>query len=174
MGPRFVCKRVKRFTLLQPLPHCWNEHAYFHSRPDHFLCNPPPSRPHARQALVKIVLTTVGILAIVLGVIGIFVPLLPTTPFLLLAAACFARSNKDMQNWLLNHRLFGSYLRNYEEGRGIPFRAKVLALVLMWSSLAYAAWRYESLWLRLLIVSTGAAVSMFLLRLPTSSGPPSD
>ena len=115
---------------------------------------------------MKIVLTVIGIVAIALGVIGIFVPLLPTTPFLLLAAACFARSSKGMHDWLMNHRLFGDYLRNYEQGRGIPVRAKLLALVMMWSSLAYAAWRYESTWLRVLIVIVGAGVSIYLLRLP--------
>ena len=115
---------------------------------------------------MKIVLTVIGIVAIALGVIGIFVPLLPTTPFLLLAAACFARSSKGMHDWLMNHRLFGDYLRNYEQGRGIPVRAKLLALVMMWSSLAYAAWRYESIWLRVLIVIVGAGVSIYLLRLP--------
>ena len=116
---------------------------------------------------VKIVLTVIGIVAIALGVIGIFVPLLPTTPFLLLAAACFARSSKGMHDWLMHHRLFGDYLRNYEQGRGIPARAKVLALVMMWSSLAYAAWRYESVWLRVLIAAVGAGVSIYLVRLPS-------
>lgn len=122
---------------------------------------------------MKLLLTIVGMLAIVLGVIGIFLPLLPTTPFLLLAAACFARSSKGMHDWLMNHRLFGDYLCNYEAGRGIPAQAKVLALVMMWSSLAYAAWRYESLWLRVLIVMVGAGVSIYLLRLPTYVKPDS-
>ncbi len=117
---------------------------------------------------MKLLLNIIGILAIVLGVIGIFLPLLPTTPFLLLAAACFARSSKRMHAWLMHHRLFGDYLRNYEEGRGIPASAKVVALVMMWSSLAYAGWRYESLWLRALLLTVGAGVSIYLWRLPTS------
>ncbi len=116
---------------------------------------------------MKLLLTIVGTLAIVLGVIGIFLPLLPTTPFLLLAAACFARSSKSMHDWLMNHPLFGDYLRNYEEGRGIPARAKVVALVMMWSSLSYAVWRYESMWLRALLLAVGAGVSIYLWRLPT-------
>lgn len=115
---------------------------------------------------MKLLLTMVGIVAIVLGVIGIFLPLLPTTPFLLLAAACFARSSTRMHNWMMSHRLLGEYLRNYEQGRGIPARAKVIALVMMWSSLTYAAWRYEALWLRVLILIIGAGVSIYLVRLP--------
>lgn len=116
---------------------------------------------------MKLLLTIIGMLAIVLGVIGIFLPLLPTTPFLLLAAACFARSSKPMHDWLMGHRLFGKFLRNYEEGRGIPARAKAAALVMMWSSLAFAVWRYETLWLRVLLVVVGIGVSIYLLRLPT-------
>ncbi|MEJ7808629.1 MAG: YbaN family protein [Telluria sp.] len=116
---------------------------------------------------MKLLLTLVGMLAIVLGVIGIFLPLLPTTPFLLLAAACFARSSTRMHDWMMQHRLFGDYLRNYEAGRGIPARAKLLALVMMWSSLSYAVWRFESLWLRVLIVTIGAGVSIYLLLLPS-------
>ena len=116
---------------------------------------------------MKLALNIVGVLAILLGIMGIFLPLLPTTPFLLLAAACFSRSSVTMHNWLLSHRVFGAYLRNYQEGRGIPARAKVLALVMMWSSMGYAAWRYPALWLCLLLLAIGAGVSIYLLRLPT-------
>lgn len=117
---------------------------------------------------MKLVLNIIGALAVLLGIIGIFLPLLPTTPFLLLAAACFARGSERMHTWLMDHRMFGSYLRAYQEGKGIPARAKVLALVMMWSSLAYAAWRFEPVWLRLALLMVGAGVSLYLLRLPTS------
>jgi uncharacterized membrane protein YbaN (DUF454 family) len=116
---------------------------------------------------MKPALNIIGVLAVLLGIAGVFLPLLPTTPFLLLAAACFARSNERMHKWLLSNRVFGEYLRNYEAGRGIPARAKALALLMMWCSLAYAAWRYEDGWLRLLLLATGTAVSIYLLRLPT-------
>ena len=116
---------------------------------------------------MKLVLTICGTLSLLLGILGIFLPLLPTTPFLLLASACFARSSTRAHNWLLSHGVFGEYLRNYEAGRGIPARAKVLALVMMWTSLVYAAWRFEPLWLRLLLLAVGAGVSVYLLRLPT-------
>ncbi len=116
---------------------------------------------------MKLVLNLVGVLAVLLGVIGIFVPLLPTTPFILLAAACFARASPRMHGWLLNHRLFGSLLRNYQEGRGIPARAKLLALAMMWPSLAYAMWRVEVLWLQCALLLIGGCVSAYLLRLPT-------
>ena len=119
---------------------------------------------------MKLVLNIVGVLAVLLGLIGIVVPLLPTTPFLLLAAACFARGSQRLHGWLLNNRLFGRFLSDYEQGRGIPARAKVIALLMMWSSLVLALWRYESLTLRLVLVATGVGVSIYLLRLPTRAG----
>jgi uncharacterized membrane protein YbaN (DUF454 family) len=120
---------------------------------------------------MKLALYIVGVLAVLLGIIGIFLPLLPTTPFLLLALACFARSSQRTHTWLLSHGVFGEYLRNYEEGRGIPARAKALALLMMWTSLAYAAWRYDAVWLRLLLLLIGSSVSVYLLRLPTCARP---
>lgn len=120
----------------------------------------------------KLVLNIVGVLALVLAVLGLFLPLLPTTPFLLLAAACFARSSERMHARLLNHKMFGSYLRAYEEGRGIPARAKVIALVMMWSSLSFCVWRFDKLWLQAGLLLTGIGVTIYLMRLPTSSPRP--
>lgn len=116
---------------------------------------------------MKLVLNIVGVLALVLGVIGIVVPLLPTTPFLLLAAACFARGSQRMHGWLLNNRVFGKFISDYEQGRGIPARAKVIALLMMWSSLLLAMWRYESLTVRLVLLAVGTGVTVYLMRLPT-------
>ncbi|MFH0931814.1 MAG: YbaN family protein, partial [Candidatus Zixiibacteriota bacterium] len=65
-----------------------------------------------------------------LGVLGIFLPLLPTTPFLLLAAACYARSSKRFYNWLLNNRWFGSYIKDYKEGKGVPSKVKAISISL--------------------------------------------
>ena len=67
-----------------------------------------------------------------LGVIGIFIPVLPTTPFLLLAAACYARGSRRLYTWLMKNRLFGIYIRNYMEGKGMPFRVKLVTLSLLW------------------------------------------
>lgn len=117
---------------------------------------------------MKLALTIAGVLCVLLGIVGIFLPLLPTTPFLLLAAACFARGDSRMHHWLLNHRVFGSYLRDYQAGKGIPARAKLLAMLMMWTSLAYAGWRFEFWWLRLLLLAVGMGVSIYLLRLPTA------
>ncbi len=117
---------------------------------------------------MKLLYQVVGVLAVLLGVLGIFLPLLPTTPFLLLAAACFARSSERMHRALLTHPVCGRFLSDFEQGKGIPARAKALALLMMWSSLGMALWRYELPALRVLLVLIGAAVSLYLLRLPTA------
>ena len=117
---------------------------------------------------MKLAFNIAGCLAVLLGVIGIFLPLLPTTPFLLLAAACFARGSTRMHGWLLQHPLFGKFLSDYEQGRGIPARAKVVALLMMWTSLLVAIWRVDAPAVHLLLAAIGAGVSIYLLRLPTA------
>ncbi len=122
---------------------------------------------------MKIILNFVGIVAVILGVLGIFLPLLPTTPFLLLASACFARASPRMHNWLRTNRVFGKYLRDYENGRGIPLRGKVWILIFMWGSMSYSIWRTDHLWVRLLIIAVGACVTVYLTRfVPTMRIPP--
>ena len=86
---------------------------------------------------MKIFLAILGCAAFVLGVVGIFVPLLPTTPFLLLAAALWVRSSPRLYEWLLAHRCFGGYIRNFRENRAIPLRAKVVSIALMWGTMLY-------------------------------------
>ncbi|MBQ5949387.1 YbaN family protein [Massilia sp. ST3] len=119
-----------------------------------------------------------GVLAVILGILGIFLPLLPTTPFLLLASACFARGSERLHRWLLSHRVFGAYLRNFEEGRGIPLKAKVVATALLWLSLLGAMRRVDHLGLQALLLATGIGVSTYMwrylptLRLPRQEKPP--
>lgn len=114
---------------------------------------------------MKTALIIVGALAVILGVVGIFLPLLPTTPFLLLASACFARGSTRLHGWLLNNPVCGSYIRSYEEGRGIPPRAKVMALALLWASMAVSITIVEPLPLKLMLGAIGLAVSVYLVRL---------
>jgi uncharacterized protein len=77
-----------------------------------------------------------GTLSTGLGIIGIFVPILPTTPFLLLAAACYMRSSERFYRWLINDRIFGAYVRNYIEGKGMPVRIKMFTILLLWLTIA--------------------------------------
>lgn len=81
---------------------------------------------------MRIFLILCGCLAVVLGILGIFLPLLPTTPFLLLAAACFFRSSPRLYNWLISHKRMGPYIRNFREHRAIPLKAKVISVSMVW------------------------------------------
>jgi uncharacterized membrane protein YbaN (DUF454 family) len=109
-----------------------------------------------------------GGLAVLLGILGLFLPLLPTTPFLLLASWCFARGSDRLHRWLLSHRVFGEYLRNFEAGRGIPLKAKIVATVMLWGSLLMAMRRFDGIAIPALLALTGACVSLYLWRfLPT-------
>ncbi|MBS4538796.1 DUF454 family protein [Clostridium sp. D2Q-11] len=74
--------------------------------------------------IIKGILVFIGTLSVILGVIGIFLLLLPTTPFLLLAAACYIRGSKKFYNWLISNRFFGKYIKNYSEGKGIALKTK--------------------------------------------------
>lgn len=85
-----------------------------------------------RPTVKRKLLIGAGTLSTGLGIIGIFVPILPTTPFLLLAAACYMRSSDRFYQWLVSNRIFGNYVKNYIEGRGMPVRIKVLTILLLW------------------------------------------
>ena len=94
-----------------------------------------------------------GTVCVALGILGIFLPILPTTPFLLLAAYCYTRGSDRFYNWLLNRSWFGGYIRNYREGRGIPLKQKLLSIALLWLTIGYAigvvvtTWWLEGLFL---------------------------
>lgn len=119
----------------------------------------------------KWLLLSAGILAVGLGVVGAFVPLLPTTPFLLLAAACFARSSDRHYEWLLNHRWMGAYVRNYREHKATTRRVKVVTLALLWGSIGYAAIVVADGWVvRALLLSVAAGVTIHVLSLRVVTG----
>jgi len=108
-----------------------------------------------------------GTLCTGLGIIGIFVPILPTTPFLLLAAACYMRSSERFYRWLTNNRVFGAYVTNYIEGRGMPLRIKILTIVLLWLAIGLSAtFAVQSLAIRIILicVAVGVTVHIVLIR----------
>lgn len=117
---------------------------------------------------LRTLLIIAGTLCVVLAMIGILFPILPTTPFLLLAAVCYARSSDRFYRWLMNNAIFGSYIRNYREGRGIPLKQKIITIVLLWLSIGYAAWQAApQWWLKLILVGIAAGVTLHLLRTKT-------
>jgi uncharacterized membrane protein YbaN (DUF454 family) len=109
-----------------------------------------------------------GSISLALGIIGIFLPLLPTTPFLLLTAACYARGSERLHNWLLNNKLFGKYIRNYREGKGIPARSKVLALTLLWLTIGFSIFYViPILIVQIILLTIATLVSIYIISLPT-------
>ena len=89
--------------------------------------------------LIRRVWIGAGTIFVGLGTLGMFLPLLPTTPFLLLAAACYARGSKRFYNWLVSNRWFGNYIKNYRERKALPLRIKAFSIVLLWATIGYSA-----------------------------------
>ena len=117
---------------------------------------------------MKCVFLVIGFLSVALGFVGIFVPVLPTTPFLLLAAALFFRSSPRAYAWLMQHRWLGPSIRSFREDRAIPLRAKVLALSLLWiTSVHCIVFLFDSWWLRLLMGGIAVGVTVYLLSFKT-------
>lgn len=99
---------------------------------------------------------------------GLLVPVLPTAPFVLLAAACFLRSSERLHRWLVSHPVFGRHVADFLAGRGLRWRTKTVALVTLWASVLASAILFVPLLLvDLLLVAVAGAVSVYLLRLPT-------
>jgi uncharacterized membrane protein YbaN (DUF454 family) len=123
---------------------------------------------------MKIVLTIIGYIAVALGVLGIFLPLLPTTPFLLLASACFVRSSPRLHKKLMDSPL-GLYIKAYADGRGLPRHAKIILMILLWTSLLYSSTRIDQLELKFFLGLIGIVATVFILRIKSSnSGGPAN
>ena len=117
---------------------------------------------------MKWILTILGLLALGLGILGIFLPVLPTTPLLLLAAALFLRSNRGLYDWLLNHPRLGPYIRNFMEYKAIPLKIKVLSVSLVWITLLNCAIFVAEHWaFRLFFIVLAAAISVHILSYKT-------
>ena len=120
-----------------------------------------------RHAGVRYLLLTIGWVSVLLGVIGIFLPVLPTTPFLLLAAACFMRSSARFYHWLVGHPQLGPWIHAYLDGQGIPLRGKVYAIGLMWLSIGLSCYLVPMIWARGFMLTSAVLVSLYILRQKT-------
>ena len=127
------------------------------------------------QKLVRALWLIAGTICVVLGAIGIVLPILPTTPFLLAAAACYYKSSERMHRWLLNNKWLGEYIRNYTEGKGLTKKTKITALIVLWITISFSTvFMLHRLLpaplvlpIQLVMMVIAIAVSIHILRLPT-------
>ena len=114
----------------------------------------------------KILYFIAGSLSIILGVIGIFVPLLPTVPFLLLASYCYAKSSGNFYLWLMTNRFFGKMIKDYKEGRGVPLWTKIASISFLWCVMGYSIiYHVESTTIKVVMILVGVAVTIHLMML---------
>ncbi len=116
----------------------------------------------------KFLLITAGIISVFLAFLGIFLPILPTTPFLLLAAFLFSKSSDKFYNWLINNKFFGSFIKNYRDGKGVSRQAKFISLTSLWlvmgSTIIYAI---HIIYIKILLLLIAIAVTVHLFKIPT-------
>jgi uncharacterized membrane protein YbaN (DUF454 family) len=117
-------------------------------------------------ALKRYLVIALGTICLAIGIVGIFTPILPTTPFLLLAAYCYLRSSQRFYRWLMNNRVFGSYIRSYTEGRGIPLKVKLFTIALLWVTIGISIWLVANtiVTVVLLVVAVGVSLHIAFIR----------
>jgi len=120
-----------------------------------------------KNPILRAIVIAFAWLNVVCGVIGIFLPVVPTTPFLLLAAACFIRTSPRFYHWLTSHPKLGKYIVYYLEGKGLPVKAKIYTLVTMWFTMSVSMYIAPIIWVKVAPPLIGALVTVYILRLPT-------
>ena len=112
-------------------------------------------------------LITIGWLSVILGVIGAFLPILPTPPFILFAAWCFARSSERFYQWIIENKYFGPIITEWEKGNGISRKTRTRALLMMWFSLCFSMLVIRQCWAVLLLSSIGVFATLYLFKQPS-------
>lgn len=116
----------------------------------------------------KAILIFLGTVCVGLGVLGIFLPLMPTTVFLLMAAYCYSKSSEKFHNWLMTNKLFGKYISDYKSGKGISFRQKISTIAILWASIGFSIYYVaDKFWLTLLLAAVAIGVTVHLLWIKT-------
>lgn len=119
---------------------------------------------HSSNKAITFLFVILGLISLGLGILGIFLPLLPTTPFLLLSAALFTRSSKRLYNWLINHKYLGTHIQNYTHHKTISRKSKIASVLLLWLTiLSSVFFVVNHIWLKLLLLFIALAVSWHIL-----------
>jgi uncharacterized membrane protein YbaN (DUF454 family) len=120
------------------------------------------------EKIKRTIFTVFGTIFLIIGAIGVFIPILPTTPFLLLAAACYLRGSERLHRWLINNRVFGEFIRNYTEGRGIKQGQKIYTISFLWLMIIFSViYVLKSSLFRILLLLIAMVVSIHIIMLPT-------
>lgn len=116
----------------------------------------------------KILLMTIGSISLVLGFIGVFLPVIPTTPFVLVSLACFMNTSEKMHHFVMTNKHLGPYARAYANGEGIPKRAKLKAVFLIWITIGFSViFVLDKLPLRIMLLVIATIVSTYIVTRPT-------
>jgi hypothetical protein len=119
------------------------------------------------KPIVRWTLLTAGTILVGIGILGIFLPLLPTTVFFLMAAWCYARSSRRFYDWLHHNKYFGKYLKNYREGKGVTVLSKVSSVVILWGGIIYSIVVTDSLSIHLILLAIAIGVTIHIIVIPT-------
>ena len=119
------------------------------------------------NVFIRLLFIVLGTLFLLVGILGLLLPLLPATPFLLLASACYVRGSPTLHRWLMSHRYLGAYITTIKERRGMPLQAKVLTIAVLWASLLFSASRLDSWLLEVILLMVGIGVTTLLIQLKT-------
>lgn len=116
-----------------------------------------------KRRLLAYLFVSLGFLSLALGIAGMFVPVLPTTPFLLLTAFCFMKGSKRLYSKLMNHKSIGPYIRDFMQYRAISVRVKVYSVSMLWLGIGLSIYLVDNLHLRLFLLLVAAGVSVHIL-----------
>jgi uncharacterized protein len=119
------------------------------------------------DVFARLLFTILGTLFLLVGILGVILPLLPATPFLLLASACYVRGSQTLHRWLMSHKYLGTYITTIKEHRGMPLQAKIMTIAVLWASLLFSLYRTESLLLDATLLMVGLGVTALIVRLKT-------
>ncbi|MBH0097116.1 YbaN family protein [Psychrobacter sp. NZS113] len=129
-----------------------------------------PKTNQSKNPTVRWLFLTLGWLFFVLGIVGALLPVMPTAPFILLAAGCWARSSRRFHFWLINHKFFGKFVRDWENNHAVPFYAKWLATIMMAISTSILFYRLpaDMMWMAWAVAAVCSGVAVYLFRLPNA------
>lgn len=121
-----------------------------------------------KNNMKKFILKLFGLLSLIFAIIGIFLPILPTTPFLLLSSFLFLKSSKKLHNWLIEHKIFGQYIKDFQQEKAIPVKIKILSVSMLWLSIISSVIFFtDKIWLKILLITIAVGVTIHILNYKT-------